>query len=65
METKYELVESERSRLSVSCNRFKSELEETRTALAVEQEALRAQSETVAQHSELLDKVSTVETGFF
>ena len=59
MKTKYELVESERSRLSESCNRFESELKETRTALAVEQEALRAQSETVAQHSELWEKVIT------
>ena len=60
VETKYELAESERSRLSESCNRFESELEETRTALAGEQEALRAQSETVAQHSELLEKVNTL-----
>ena len=60
VETKYELAESERSRLSESCNRFESELEETRTALAGEQEALRVQSETVAQHSELLEKVNTL-----
>ena len=60
VETKYELAESERSRLSELCRRFESELEETRTALAGEQEALRAQAETVAQHSQLLEKVNTL-----
>ena len=60
VETKFELAESERSRLSESCHRFESELEETRTALAGEQEALRAQAETVAQHFQLLEKVNTL-----
>ncbi|KAI6646431.1 Nucleoprotein TPR [Oopsacas minuta] len=60
VETKFELAESERVRLSETCKRYESELEETRTALAGEQEALRAQAETVAQHSQLLEKVNTL-----
>ena len=60
VETKFELAESERIRLSETCQRYESELNETRTALAGEQEALRAQAETVAQHIQLLEKVNTL-----
>ena len=60
VETKFELAESERIRLSETCKRYESELNETRAALAGEQEALRAQAETVAQHTQLLEKVNTL-----
>ena len=60
METKFELAESERARLSEVCQRCEKELKETRAALAGEQEALRAQADNVAQHTKLLEKVNTL-----
>ena len=60
VETKFELAESERIRLSETCQSYESDLNETRTALAGEQEALRAQADTVAQHTQLLEKVNTL-----